>query len=107
MAIAAGSASGDLLVKTTDRKRWFKSYLLSRGDVVDMIAESDEQVEEEGSSAVVHLQLHGAAALEGAPAADDEGEVVGAQLRVGLGGVVVSVSSRRQDGAALNARLCR
>lgn len=47
-------------------------YVLSRRDVVDVIAQCDEEVEEELSAAIVHLQLHGAAALEGAAGADDE-----------------------------------
>lgn len=59
-----------------------------------MVAESDKQVEEELTAAVKHLHLHGAAALEGGAAADDEGEVVGAQLGVGVGGVCVGVAGR-------------
>ena len=105
---------------------------LARGDVVEMIdpkrkpsvssdlgrsagprpfgpgrhdSHGDEQVEEERSAAGLHLHLHGAAALEGAAAADDEGEVVGAELGVGRRGVVVGVAGRGQDGAALHARL--
>lgn len=63
-------------------------------DLVDVVAQGDEQVEEELGSAVEHLGLHGAAALEGGAAADDEGEVVGAQLGVGIGCVVIGVTSR-------------
>ena len=73
--------------------------------VVDVVAQGNKQVEEELGAAVEHLQLHGAAALEGGAAADDEGEVVGAQLGVGVGCVGVGVAGRRQDGAALDARL--
>ena len=47
-----------------------------------MIAERDEEVEEELRVAVEHLELHGAAALERVAAADDESQIVGAQLRV-------------------------
>ena len=71
-----------------------------------MIAESDKEVKEEGRAAVVHLQLHGPAALEGVARADDESEVVSAQLGVCVGRVGVCVASRRQDGAALDARFC-
>lgn len=69
-----------------------------------MIAEGDEEVEEELAAAVVHLELHGAAALEGAAAADDEGEVVGAQLGVRVGRIGIGVAGRCQDGAALDTR---
>lgn len=80
---------------------------LRRGrDVVDMVAQGDEQVEEQLGAAVEHLELHGAAALERAPAPDDEGEVVRAQLRVGVGSVGVRIASRREDGAGLDAGLC-
>lgn len=75
-----------------------------RGNVIYMVAEGDEEVEEELAAAVVHLELHGAAALEGAAAADDEGKVVGTQLGVRVGGVGVGVAGGCEDGAALNAR---
>lgn len=69
-----------------------------------MVAEGDEQVKEQLRAAVEHLQLHGAAALEGAAAADDEGQVVSTQLGVAVGRVCVGIAGRRQDGAAGNAR---
>lgn len=78
---------------------------LCGGDVVDVVAQGDKQVEKELRPAVVHLQLHRAAALEGAAAADDESQVVGAQLGVRVGGVGVGVAGRCEDGAALDARL--
>jgi hypothetical protein len=71
-----------------------------------MVAQGDEQVEEELGVAVEHLELHGAAALEGAAAADDEGEVVRPQLGVRVGSVGVGVASRGEDGARLDAGLC-
>lgn len=71
-----------------------------------MVTQSDKQVKEELGAAVEHLELHGAAALEGAAAADDESEVVCAQLGVGVGGVGIGIASRGQDGASLDARLC-
>lgn len=86
------------------RKTW--ENIRSSGDVVDMVAQGDEQVEEELGAAVQHLELHGAAALEGAAAADDEGEVVGAQLGVRVGSVGVGIPGRGQDGASLDAGLC-
>lgn len=57
-----------------------------------MVAEGDKQVKEELSAAVEHLELHGAAALERAPAADDEGEIVGAQLGVGVRSIGVGIT---------------
>ncbi len=45
-----------------------------------MVAQRDEEIEEKLRAAVEHLQLHRAAPLEGATAADDEREVVGPQL---------------------------
>lgn len=104
MAVTPRRASGSLLAKRAKIRNEVDDSLCS-GDIIDMIAEGDEEVEEELRAAVVHLQLHGAASLEGTPAADDESEVVGPQLRVCVGRVVVSVARRRQDGAALNARL--
>jgi hypothetical protein len=71
-----------------------------------MIAQGDEEIKEQLRATVVHLQLHGAAALEGASAAYDEGQVVCSQLGVGVGRVGVGVASRRQDGAALDAGFC-
>lgn len=71
-----------------------------------MVAQGDEQVEEKLSATVEHLELHGAAALEGAATADDEGEIVRAQLGVGIRSVGVGVASRSQNGASLDARLC-
>lgn len=68
-----------------------------------MVAEGDKEVEEELAAAVVHFQLHGAASLKGAAAADDEGQVVGAQLGVGVRGVGVGVAGGGEDGAALDA----
>lgn len=71
-----------------------------------MIAQRNEQVKEKLTAPSLHLQLHGAAALEGAAAADDEGEVVGAELGVGVGGVGVGVAGGGEDGAALDAGFC-
>jgi hypothetical protein len=71
-----------------------------------VVAEGDKQVKEELSAAVEHLELHGAAALERAPAADDEGEIVGAQLGVGVGSIGVGVTGRGEDGAGLDTGLC-
>ena len=72
-----------------------------------MVAQRNKEVEEQRRRAVPHLELHRAAALKGAAAADDEREVVGAQLRVRVGCVGVGVARRREDGAALDAGLCR
>ena len=68
-----------------------------------MVNHGNEQVEEQLAAAGLHLSLHGAAALEGAAATDDEGEVVGSQLGVGVGRVGVGVASGGEDGAALDS----
>lgn len=81
-------------------------HSLSRSDVVEVIAHGDKQIEEQRRPAVKHFHLHGAAALESAPAADDEGEVVSSQLGVVVGRVSVGVSGGGEDGAALDAGLC-
>lgn len=71
-----------------------------------MVAQGDEQIKEERRAAVVHLQLHGPAALERASRADDECQIMCPQLGVILGRVGVRISRRRQDRAALDARFC-
>ncbi len=83
-----------------------RQYLRNASHVVNVIAQRHEQVEEELRAAGHHLHLHCAAALEGAAAADDECEVVGSQLRVGIGCVGVGVASGCQDCAALDAGFC-
>lgn len=72
-----------------------------------MVAERNKEIKEELRAAVVHLQLHRAAALKGAAAADDQGKIVCPQLRVGVGRVGIRIPRRRQNGAARNAALCR
>jgi len=47
--------------------------------IVDVVAESHEQVKEQLRVASLHLLLHRAASFEGLAAADDECEVVGAE----------------------------
>lgn len=71
--------------------------------LVEVAAKGDEQVEEELGAAVEHLGLHAAAVLEGGAAADDERQVVVAQLGVGVGRVGVGVACGREDGVALDA----
>ncbi len=79
-------------------------YLLAGCNVIDMIAEGDKEVEEEGSSAVVHFELHCAAPLKGIAGADDEREVMGAEFGVGVRSICICISSRRQNSAALDSR---
>jgi hypothetical protein len=67
-----------------------------------MIHHRHKQIKEKWCAACFHLQLHRATALEGIPAADDQREVVGAELGVGRRRVGVGVSRRGQDGAALD-----
>ena len=70
-----------------------------------VIDHRDEQIKEERRPAPLHLHLHGAAALEGTAAADDEGEVVCAKLAVGRGRVGVGEAGGGKDGAALHSGL--
>lgn len=72
--------------------------------VIHVVAHGDKQVEEE-LAAMLHLVLHRAAALECVARADDEGQVVGAQLAIGVGRVGVGVAGGGHDGAALDTRL--
>lgn len=71
-----------------------------------MVAKRNEKVKEELRTAIIQLELHRTASLEGAPGADDEGEVVCSQFGVAVGSVGIGVASRCQDGAALNAGFC-
>ena len=80
-----------------------KTNLPSRGNIVDVGAESDEKVKKELCPAVEHFKLHRAAPLECGSAADDEGEVVRSQFGVSIGGMVVCVSGRSENGRTLNA----
>lgn len=73
------------------------------GDVVNVVAEGDKKIEEQLAASVEHLGLHGAAALEGVAAADDESEEVRAELGVVVGGVCISVAGRQEDGVACDA----
>lgn len=71
-----------------------------------MITHRDEQIEPEAASiALLHLHLHGSAPLEDAARADDQGEVVGSQFAVALGGVGVGIAGRLQDGVAADPAL--
>lgn len=69
-----------------------------------MVDHGDEQVKEE-LAAILHLVLHGAAALERVSSADNEGKIVCSEFGVAVGCVHVRKPSRCQDGRALNARL--
>lgn len=68
-----------------------------------MVAKRNKEVKEQRRPTVPHLELHRAAALKGAAAADDEREVVGPELGVGVGGVGVGVAGGGENGAALDA----
>lgn len=71
-----------------------------------MVAKGDKEVKEQLAASVEHLQLHRAAALERASAADDQRQVVCAKLRVGVGCIGVSISGRGKNGAGLDSRFC-
>lgn len=69
-----------------------RTDLRNRRDIVDVIAQGYKEIEEQLTTTSLHLELHGAGAFEGAAAADDEGEVVGTELGVGVGSVGVGVA---------------
>lgn len=79
--------------------------VLYRGNIVNVVAKSNKEIKEELGSAVVHLELHGTAPLEGAARANDKRKIVSAEFRVSVWRVVVSISRRGQDGATLDSRL--
>lgn len=72
--------------------------------VIHVIHHGNEQVEKQ-LTAVFHLVLHRAATLERVASTDDECEVVRTELGVVVRCVGVGVTSRSQDGRALDARL--
>lgn len=72
--------------------------------IVHVVDHGNEQVEEQ-LTAVLHLVLHCAAALESVARTDDQCEVVRTKLGVVVGCVGVGVTSRGQDRRALDARL--
>jgi len=83
-------------------------------DVVEVVAHGDKQVEKQfptsfavhvAAAALLHLGLHGAAALEGLAAPDDERQVMSAQAAVRVGRVCVTVLSAAEDGADVDAGL--
>jgi len=67
-----------------------------------VIDHGDEEVEEEFTT-ILHLILHGAAALEGVPSSNNQSEIVRSKLGVTIRGVGVGKARRRQDGRALDA----
>jgi len=89
--------------RSRKRKGERQPDLRNTSHIINMIAQRDEEVKEQLRASGHHLHLHGAAALEGAAAADDEREVVGSELRVGVWCVGVGVASGGEDCAALDA----
>ena len=77
---------------------------MRRLQVIHVVDHGDEEVEKE-LAAMLHLILHRAAALESMASANDECQVVSAQLGVAVRSVGVCEARRRQDGRALYARL--
>ena len=68
-----------------------------------MIYHGNKQVEEQRTPTPLHLRLHRTTPLESPPRADDESEIVRAQLTVGRRRVAVGEARGGQDGAALHA----
>jgi hypothetical protein len=84
-------------------KKEAEKDLRNTRNVVNMVAQGDKKVEKQLRASVEHLQLHGAASLERAAAANDEREIVCAQLGVRIRRVGVRVSCRSQNRACLDA----
>jgi len=107
--LARRTGTGDVILQTARSadQVWDATDTVSKvvGWAHQMVHHGDEQIEEQGRAAGFHLHLHRAAALEGVAAADDEGEVVGAQLGVAGGSVGVGETGGGEDGAALDAGL--
>lgn len=57
-----------------------------------MVAKSNEKIKEELCSAILHLELHSAASLEGAATANDQSKIVCTEFRVGIGSIGVCVT---------------
>jgi len=95
MFASSDSFSGE----TGERRR----DLRNASHIINVIAQRDEQVEEQLRTTCHHFHLHGATALESSSAADNECEVVGSQLRVGVRCIGVSVAGGGEDCAALDA----
>ena len=76
--------------------------LLRRRNIVNMVAQCHKKIKEERCSTIEHLKLHGAAALESATRANDQGKIVCTQLGVSVWSVGIGIPSRSQDSAALD-----
>lgn len=72
--------------------------------VVHVVDHGNKQVEEQLAT-VLHLALHGAAALEGVTSSNDERKIVRPQFGVVIGSICIRKARRRENGRALNARL--
>jgi hypothetical protein len=110
--VLSHGGSGDLYRRTLEPSNPLLDLNSPRGagvcdvnDVVEVVAHGDKEVEEELAAAGLHLSLHGAAALKGFAAADDEGEVMGAQAAIRVRGVGVGVLGRAQDCGDVDAGL--
>ena len=88
-----------------DLKRRSGRSLLCSGNIVDVVAKCNEEVEKQLAPSSSHLNLHRTTSFEGIPASYDESEIVRSQLAVCVWCVGVCVSGRRDDSRALNARL--
>lgn len=88
-----------------DLKRRSGGSLLCSGNIVDVVAKCDEEVEKQLAPSSSHLHLHRTTSFEGIPASYDQSEIVRSQLAVCIWCVGVCVSGRRDDSRALNAGL--
>jgi len=94
-----------ILPRRGSRKgRGNRQNLRNTSNIINVVAQSNEQIKEELTASLLHLHLHSPATLECASTADYEGEVVSPKFGVGVGSISICVAGRREDSAALNAR---
>ena len=67
--------------------------LLSRREIIGMVTESNKKIKKKLGAAIVHLQLHRTAPLEGATRANDQGEIVCPKLGVVIGCIGIGIAS--------------
>src|SRR5215469_16297197 len=79
-------------------------HLLEIHKIINMVANCHEEIKEQ-FAANLHLHLHGAAALEGFPASDDQSQVMSAEARVTVRRVLVGIACTAQDGTDLDSTL--
>lgn len=71
-------------------------------NVIDVIAHSHEQIEKQFAT-TLHLHLHGSAPLESLATSNDQSQVMSAEPRFRVWGLVICIPGRSQDRLDLDA----